>query len=939
MLQRCRSAFCLASLSVFKQVFNGDLQKVKVLDAYLLRSDGTQVKVPPSAITDRRTDQGEAAPSFSSLRELEVKYDGAKIGDGLYLKLEILTKRPTFDGRFDTLELFPLVYDWKLIEINVSTPIDYQVFIDAVGLEGGKLPDQNGRSIWQFRRRDVSAIELEPVMHDIAGISPRVALTTFRTPEELGAAFWDNVKRKAIVTPQVQALADEITKNKPTASQQTSAIYDWVNKNIRYLSIVLDRGGWIPHSSTEIIKNGYGDCKDYVTIIHALLKAKGIESVPVLIRSDIGDWFPSVATADYFNHVILYIPGLNVFADATAPNTRLGLVSQTIVGKRGILAGEKTGIIQVPRDNPLDNQIVSDLNIEFGENGSVKARTKNTYIGRSEIIFRPLFGESSARRYSEDFVRYLLAYFGIQGSGNIINVGNPFEVGEPFTVELDARIDNYTTFLPKGRLALPPGVNMINMAGMEQLVTTPARKTSIVVGATKVTENVTVRLPAKVIAVSTRSSVNFSNAVGSFRLLPEVKNDTVRFTRELVIAKDVIEPKDYPMFRELIRKLMESHEVEIEYTADATLLRAKSRELRSMSSGRSKDGSRYNDVAGDLGDFELSMKLTPAAIARLEKKLIADPNDVTTRLTLIRHYSFVGNRKKNTAESAHLRHRLWLIENRPEIEDMTLYGLSDPGFSQASLEALKTAWIRRVEKAKDASNVRLNAIAFLQSRYPDAAEKPLGEAIALEPQNYKLLLLMTELKIAEIERADSTEQRATAGRQLVEHGRRALGIIKRERSEERDADRGPLLKRLCVGAIESNDLESASLFALELVLDYGQKSSDRGYDQAAHVGNITLGLVELRKNNIQKAKEYLMIAIRAPLRKDYNSLGKIDMMLAKELFERGEKATVVEYLKLCLELGNLKTYPESFAVEIAALKLWKEQILKGMKPSFDFKKP
>src|SRR5678815_3165090 len=153
-------------------------------------------------------------------------------------------------------------------------------------------------------------------MQSVIEISPRFAFTAFRNTDDLGSAFWDVFKTKAVITPEIQALADEITKDSTNPSEQASAIYGWVNKNIRYLSVILDRSGWIPHSSTEIIRNGYGDCKDYTVIIHTLLKAKGIDSIPVLIRADMGSWFPSVATAEYFNHVILYIPSLNLFADA-----------------------------------------------------------------------------------------------------------------------------------------------------------------------------------------------------------------------------------------------------------------------------------------------------------------------------------------------------------------------------------------------------------------------------------------------------------------------------------------------------------------------------------------------------------------------------------------------------------------------------------------------
>jgi transglutaminase-like putative cysteine protease len=171
-------------------------------------------------------------------------------------------------------------------------------------LEGGRLRDENSRARWQWRRENLKAFEIEPGMYDFFNSSPRVAATSFKNFEEFGAAYWAETKKKAVVTPAVQALAEEITKDSTDPAAQASAIYEWVNKNIRYLSVILGKGGWIPHSTTEILANRYADCKDYATILHALLKAKGIESHPVLIRSELGNWFPDVAATDYFNHAV-----------------------------------------------------------------------------------------------------------------------------------------------------------------------------------------------------------------------------------------------------------------------------------------------------------------------------------------------------------------------------------------------------------------------------------------------------------------------------------------------------------------------------------------------------------------------------------------------------------------------------------------------------------
>lgn len=139
-------------------------------------------------------------------------------------------------------------------------------------------------------------------------------------------------------------------------------------------------------------------------------------------------------------------------------------------------------------------------------------------------------------------------------------------------------------------------------------------------------------------------------------------------------------------------------------------------------------------------------------------------------------------------------------------------------------------------------------------------------------------------------------------------------------------------------AFEVAEGMEAERLATEFILDFGQDASEYGYDDASHIGNIILGRIALRNNSIEKAKEHLLIAIRAPLRKPNSWLSEIDTTLAKELFEKGEKATVVEYLKLCEGLSNLTKEKELFKDQARALRLWQTQILTGKTPSFDFYK-
>jgi hypothetical protein len=88
--------------------------------------------------------------------------------------------------------------------------------------------------------------------------------------------------------------------------------------------------------------------------------------------------------------------------------------------------------------------------------------------------------------------------------------------------------------------------------------------------------------------------------------------------------------------------------------------------------------------------------LKPLEVSALEKKLVANENDIETRIKLIRHYADESS-KKPALQALHVRHRIWLIKNRPLLDDDAVYGWSFHTLTDSSREQLKAAWLEQVE--------------------------------------------------------------------------------------------------------------------------------------------------------------------------------------------------------------------------------------------------
>lgn len=96
----------------------------------------------------------------------------------------------------------------------------------------------------------------------------------------------------------------------------------------------------------------------------------------------------------------------------------------------------------------------------------------------------------------------------------------------------------------------------------------------------------------------------------------------------------------------------------------------------------------------------------------------------------------------------------------------------------------------------------------------------------------------------------------------------------------------------------SGNIPDAKQFSLELLQLAPNFIEDSYYGNAIHDGNMVLGRISVKDNNIKVAIEYLILAGKTPGSPVLNSFGP-NMNLAKDLLEKGEKAAVLEYFKLC----------------------------------------
>src|SRR5205823_1648450 len=211
---------------------------------------------------------------------------------------------------------------------------------------------------------------------------PDIQLTTFESWEQLGRWYANLEKDRRMPTPEVRTKAEELTKGLNNDLEKTEALYDYVAKNFRYVSLSLGLGRYQPHSAADVLKDQYGDCKDKHTLLASLLQAEGLHASSVLINST-RKLDPDVPSPSQFDHVITMLPlaGQEVWMDTTAEVAPFRLLAYTLRKKQALVippasSGSAPHLEDTPADTPMPDSEHSEVTGKINDIGKLEAHVQ-----------------------------------------------------------------------------------------------------------------------------------------------------------------------------------------------------------------------------------------------------------------------------------------------------------------------------------------------------------------------------------------------------------------------------------------------------------------------------------------------------------------------------------------------------------------------------------
>jgi len=526
--------------------FSDRLQTADILSAYTLKKDGRRIDVPPTNFQEEINEgKGNASPMFSDIRTKTVAFPEVAVGDTVVMSYKLTQKEAMYPGNFSMTEHFPNDEVYDDVEVSLSAPASIALHIDTRGVKGGETAPRDGRRNWLWSYGNKVLAPPESASVSPLDYGPLIVATTFKDYEALGRAYDARAEAKARPTDRVRKLAEQLTRNLHSPRQQAEALHEWVANNIKYAGNRVGVGSVVPHDADLVLANRMGDCKDHVTLLQALLAAKGIASAPALINAGSAYLLPPVPNVELFNHVINYIPALELFADATSQYTPFGSLPFEDSGKPAIVTANPPRVQHTPATKLTDNYSELETVMNVHPDGSADGAT--TVRLKGMLATDAIAGLKYLQPNAEDWaVRELLTENGYTGTGTLVRT-DPKEGGQEYSYTITFKINDAMNLPGPGAMVIKsPVARMGTILSALKQANDAARTINYQCYPASMKEKYTIRLPKGVEALATPKDVRLTGKEQTYEATYRLHGGTVAAVRQFtdLTPGNVCTPKD-----------------------------------------------------------------------------------------------------------------------------------------------------------------------------------------------------------------------------------------------------------------------------------------------------------------------------------------------------------------------------------------------------------
>jgi len=435
-----------AEASTVQMYYTKDAEKAELVQAQVVKPDGTVIKVDPKDIQDVEQ-SGEMNIYDPQGRSVKATLNGLAVGDVVDYTFKLTRMLPTrvgyFNDIFDFQSTEPMLEASYTVDGPATLPLTSQLYHQD---RGSKIETSSTRvgDRMHYTWRVHNAAQLVPEMAmDFSTEVPALVVTTDPSWQHF-SQWWAKLTEPQLeATPDIKAKVKELTKDAKTDDEKIKALYDFVAQDIRYRGLgVGPRTGYTPRKANETFTSRWGVCRDVSILLTSMLREAGIQAYPVL--TNVGDPVLPKIAYDGFNHAIVAMPAKGggwTYLDPTAKNNNSLLPGyeaeqDTLVST---LKGEP--LTRIPALDPGANLGHATAETTINADGSMTSKIKLETKGMFDLIIRStaaMMPEDQQKEVAEQIFHHALPDAKLKS----FTVTSPLALFSPMTIEAEIEVPN-----------------------------------------------------------------------------------------------------------------------------------------------------------------------------------------------------------------------------------------------------------------------------------------------------------------------------------------------------------------------------------------------------------------------------------------------------------------------------------------------------------------
>lgn len=374
--------------------WNPERQKLTVNWMRVVKPSGEVISAHPEQIQDSDVPAEMGTPMYTAEKVRRISLSGLEPGTIVDYSFTVDTDPPMMPGDF--LIGWSVATTSPVIRSNlvVDFPKSLKPRIGEQNLNfKRKESTANGRTVYTWATANVGKQKIEPFAPDSIVQGVRVTLTPPTTWTAIGEWYAPIARDAYKLSPSVEAKMATVMSAARSRDDSIAALHKWIAQDIRYVSIALGRGGYVPRSAETVVRSGFGDCKDKAMLFVAALNKIGVTAYPVLLNI-LGAEKKENPSLGMFNHMIAAVKQGNTyqFADLTAPTYALGDLPEPEEGNLAVIVMDKSAEqVSLPVSRASATSVETIITGKLSEDGDFSGTQEERAAGYIEQAMRTMF--------------------------------------------------------------------------------------------------------------------------------------------------------------------------------------------------------------------------------------------------------------------------------------------------------------------------------------------------------------------------------------------------------------------------------------------------------------------------------------------------------------------------------------------------------------------